>query len=122
MNSHELQRRVIERVSERLAIAVARVRLASAKTQHEDSPLHIALGNLYGAVGSIRHFQPEGEDMVCVPREWLTYRVFKDGNAWVAIGPDFINLQESDAYFADTPEEALRAMLSAAQPKDSNER
>lgn len=33
-------------------------------------------------------------------------RVFKDGTAWVAVMPDFINLQESPAGFGDTPEEA----------------
>lgn len=33
-------------------------------------------------------------------------RVFKDGNAWCAVYPDFINLQESPAGFGDAPEEA----------------
>ncbi len=35
-------------------------------------------------------------------------RVFKDGNAYCAVLPDFINLQESAAGFGDTPEEARK--------------
>ena len=31
-------------------------------------------------------------------------RVFKDGDMWCAVGPDFINLQESPAGFGETPE------------------
>jgi hypothetical protein len=42
-----------------------------------------------------------------------TTRVFKDGNAWVAVHPDFQNLQESPAGFGDTPEEARKALVSA---------
>lgn len=33
-------------------------------------------------------------------------RVFKDGNQWCAVMPDFIDLQESPAGFGDTPEKA----------------
>lgn len=33
-------------------------------------------------------------------------RVFKDGNAWCAVYPDFVNLQESPAGFGDSPEVA----------------
>lgn len=42
-------------------------------------------------------------------------RVFMDGNAWCAVHPDFINLQESPAGFGDTPEEARAAL--AKEPK-----
>lgn len=35
-----------------------------------------------------------------------------DGNAWFAVGPDFINLQESDAGFGATPNEAAAALLA----------
>lgn len=38
-------------LAEQLSHATERVRLASAKTQHEDSELHLALGDLYGCVG-----------------------------------------------------------------------
>lgn len=34
-------------------------------------------------------------------------RTFKDGSAWVAVKPDFTNLQESPAGFGDTVEEAI---------------
>lgn len=37
-------------------------------------------------------------------------RAFKDGNAWLAVLPDFTNLQESPAAFGDTPEEARAAL------------
>lgn len=40
-------------------------------------------------------------------------RTFMDGNAWCAVKPDFINLQESDAGFGDTREEAIAALDSA---------
>ena len=47
------------RLAEQLAHATERVRLASAKTQHEDSILHVALGDLYGCVGrAIRALKP----------------------------------------------------------------
>lgn len=39
-------------------------------------------------------------------------RVFRDGNAWCAVHPDFINLQESAAAFGDTPNEAAAALPS----------
>jgi len=32
--------------------------------------------------------------------------ITKDGNQWCAVGPDFINLQESPAGFGDTQKEA----------------
>jgi hypothetical protein len=41
------------------------------------------------------------------------YRTFMDGNAWCAVKPDFINLQESDAGFGDTPEQAIAALVVA---------
>jgi hypothetical protein len=34
--------------------------------------------------------------------------VIKDGNAWCAHGEDFINLQESNAAFGETPKEAVK--------------
>lgn len=43
-------------------------------------------------------------------------RVFKDGSAWCAVRPDFINLQESDAGFGDTPEAARAALAKVAVP------
>ena len=34
-------------------------------------------------------------------------RTFMDGNAWCAVKPDFINLQESNAGFGETREQAI---------------
>ncbi len=42
------------------------------------------------------------------PRE----RTFIDGNAWCAVRPDFINLQESPAGFGETRERAIAELLS----------
>lgn len=39
-------------------------------------------------------------------------RTYKDGNAWCAVKPDFVNLQESDAGFGNTPEAATKELLS----------
>lgn len=40
-----------------------------------------------------------------------SYIVSLDGDQWCAVAPGFINLQESDAAFADTPVEALQLLL-----------
>lgn len=43
------------------------------------------------------------------------FHVFRDGSAWCAVGPHFIDLMKSDAAFGDTPEQAvegLRAILA----------
>ena len=37
-------------------------------------------------------------------------RAYMDGDAWCAVHPDFINLQESPAGFGDTPEAARTAL------------
>ena len=46
-------------------------------------------------------------------------RVFKDGNAWCAVRPGFVNLQESTAGFGDTKDEALKNLES--RPLDAAE-
>jgi len=52
-------------------------------------------------------------NMLCCPDHGgPATRVFMDGNAWCAVHPDFVNLQESDAGFGDSPE-AARAALSS---------
>ena len=43
-------------------------------------------------------------------------RVYKDGSAWCAVHPDFINLQESPAGFGDTPEAARKALEQEPTP------
>ena len=40
-----------------------------------------------------------------------TYRVYKEGNSWCAIGPGFVNLQESKAGFGDSPLAALGELI-----------
>jgi len=37
-------------------------------------------------------------------------RVYRDGNAWCAVRPDFVDIQTSPAGFGDTPEEARSAL------------
>ncbi len=37
-------------------------------------------------------------------------RVYLDGDMWCAVHPDFVNLQESDAGFGDTPTAARMAL------------
>ena len=39
------------------------------------------------------------------------YRIRKDGDKWCATAPNFINLQESDAGFGDTPIDAFQALV-----------
>ena len=48
--------------------------------------------------------------LACPMHGGPSVRTFKDGNAWVAVRPDFINLQESPAGFGGTPEEAIKAL------------
>jgi len=38
-------------------------------------------------------------------------RIFRDGDQWCAVYPDFVNLQESLAGFGDTPAAARKALL-----------
>ena len=46
--------------------------------------------------------------LACLVHGGPDSRVFMDGNSWVAVYPDFINLQESPAGFGDTAEEARK--------------
>ena len=42
-----------------------------------------------------------------IPKWWNTgVQVYMDGDKWCAVGPDFINLQESPAGFGTNPREA----------------
>jgi hypothetical protein len=38
------------------------------------------------------------------------FHLFRDGSAWAAVGPDFVDLVQSPAGFGPTPEEAVRAL------------
>lgn len=52
-------------------------------------------------------------DQEGVRYEREAYRVFMDGNQWCAVGPAFIDLQQSPAGFADTPYLALERLTEA---------
>lgn len=45
--------------------------------------------------------------------------VYRDGDKWCSVGPGFINMQESDAGFGDTPADATAALvaMSAKEPE-----
>lgn len=46
-----------------------------------------------------------------IPDWWNTgVQVYMDGDMWCAVGPDFINLQESHAGFGKTPRAAVDAL------------
>lgn len=55
-------------------------------------------------------------DLACSMHGGPTSRVFMDGNAWCAVRPDFINLQESPAGFGETPEAARNQLETALTP------
>jgi len=46
--------------------------------------------------------------LACLGHGGPDSRVFMDGNSWVAVYPDFKNLQESPAGFGDSAEEARK--------------
>ena len=50
------------------------------------------------------------------------YKILKDGNAWCAICPKFINLQESLAGFGDTKVEALQELEKAEAHAETRRR
>lgn len=51
--------------------------------------------------------------LACPGHGGPTVRTFMDGNAWCAVKPDFINLQESPAGFGDTRDAAIAALRAA---------
>ncbi len=57
--------------------------------------------------------------LACPAHGGPTSRVFRDGDAWCAVHPGFVNLQESPAGFGATPDEA-RADLSNAMIAEQN--
>lgn len=60
-------------------------------------------GHTYASDGKYAGYVPY---LACPRHGGPTSRVFKDGSAWCAVMPNFINLQESPAGFGDTPEMA----------------
>ena len=58
-----------------------------------------------------------GNHFSVVAVEVKKYHLFKDGDMWCATFPDFINLQESDAGFGETPTIAIAELTkSEVQP------
>jgi hypothetical protein len=53
--------------------------------------------------------------LACVAHGGPKVRTYMDGNAWCAVHPGFINLQESPAGFGPTKDEAI-AELAKEQP------
>jgi len=57
-----------------------------------------------------------GGGLACYNHGGPKYRTYMDGNAWCAVLPDFINLQESPSGWGDTPSEAMKNLeLEIAQ-------
>jgi hypothetical protein len=65
------------------------------------------LGLIHSAIQSL----PKGNYELEVNKE-SGFRIQKDGNKWCATAPGFINLQESDAGFGDTPIDAFQALVA----------
>jgi hypothetical protein len=38
------------------------------------------------------------------------FHLFRDGDAWAAVGPHFVDLQQSPAGFGETKEQAVKAL------------
>jgi hypothetical protein len=38
------------------------------------------------------------------------FHLFKDGDAWAAVGPHFVDLQQSPAGFGETKDQAVKAL------------
>jgi hypothetical protein len=56
--------------------------------------------------------------LACIGHGGPRSRVFKDGNAFCAVFPDFINLQESESGWGDSPE-AARSDLRIRSGKET---
>lgn len=78
-------------------------------------------GETYWSYGAGREMRVDGRyngfvpGLACPLHGGPEVRTFMDGNAWCAVGPDFINLQESPAGFGETRESAIRALQHSAE-------
>jgi len=53
--------------------------------------------------------------------EYNIYRIYLDGDMWCAVGPNFVDLQESKAGFGKTPNEAIADLLiTSSEPAKSS--
>ena len=71
-----------------------------------------ASGGVYAEDGGYSGYVPA---LACPKHGGPKTRVFLDGDAWCAVHPDFVNLQESPAGFGTSPEEARAALLKVQQ-------
>jgi len=74
--------------------------------------------NAWKAIGKKYHcdyltIKPTGNGDRFFSAEPEKPHVKKDGSAWCAHWSDFINLQESEAAFGDTPEEAISKLVQS---------
>lgn len=73
-------------------------------------------GQTYYSYGAGREMRLDGRyagyvpGLACSIHGGPKERTFMDGNAWCAVNPDFVNLQESPAGFGATREEAVAAL------------
>ena len=67
-------------------------------------------GEIFREDGRYAGFVP---GLACPMHGGPRVRTFMDGNAWCAVKPDFINLQESPAGFGDTPDGAIAELEKA---------
>lgn len=63
----------------------------------------------------------KAEERLAALREADSIRVYRDGNSWCAVHGDFINLQESEAGFGDTPIEACANLVMRSLPAGPKE-
>lgn len=68
---------------------------------------------------SVASLSPEESKIILNVLDRLqdSYVISKDGDSWCAVGPGFINLQESEATFGDTPWEAFDEFFTPKEDK-----
>jgi hypothetical protein len=71
-------------------------------------------GHLYREDGLYAGYVPA---LACPMHGGPKVRTFMDGNAWCAVGPDFVDLQASHAGFGATREEAIAVFNSPSSGK-----
>ena len=71
-----------------------------------------AMGQMQRTDGKYDGYVP---GLACPGHGGPTVRTFMDGNAWCAVRPDFINLQESPAGFGSTREAAISALAASGE-------
>lgn len=83
---------------------------AYGERPHSPETMNYSAGRMMRADNLYDGYVP---GLACVQHGGPDSRVFMDGNAWCAVRPDFINLQESPAGFGTTPAEARIALAAA---------